>query len=1616
MRHLGKSLHHCACLAGAMLCFAALASAANPAPHQELAKARLRENYGKLPLSFEENRGQADARVKFLSRGSGYSLFLTPGAVLMNLDQPQQDKHASLRMSFPGARRSAGITGDRPQSTISSYFLGNDSSQWITGVPNYSGVRYRGLYPGVDLLLYGDQGRLEYDFVVAPGANPKVIHLAFDGARRMRLDDAGDLVLTTALGEIREHKPIVYQDVNGARRNISGHYVIGHDGCVGFEVASYDSRRPLIIDPVLSYMTYLGSPGVESFNGNYPAIAVDSQGNAYVTGQNGGSTNFGPSGATMLPPPPGGTGGGGTEVFVTKFNPSGTAVIYSVVFGGGGQDVGGGIAVDGSGNAYITGTTSSINFPVSAGAPQGVINGNTNAFVTKVNSSGTALVYSTYLGVGGDLYVQGNAIALDAAGNAYVTGAANSTLATYNGFLTKVNSAGTQFVYSNSLSTGIGYGITADSAGNTFVAGAVGPRVNGFALSVNPSGSAFNYGPVVIGAASTAAYGIAVDSSDNAYITGFTGDPHIATPGAAQAVYGGGLADGFAAKLSWPAGTIEWATYVGGAGSALEQGSGIGVDSSGNVYVGGTTQCIGFPQESAIYNPQALPAALLVSANHGASWSPEGSLTPGANGIGLFDRVNAVAFDPVNPASIIYVGASAFNGPSGSGGIYKSTNGGASWALSNTGIASTTIDAIAVDPANGQILYAVANEEIYKSTNGGENWTSLNQVVGTSGSVAVNPSNANIVYVGSSTGLLVSSNAGTSWTPIAGVPAPVNAVVVDASGNYYAANNAGVYKNGSASSSGLPASTVVSSLAINRTSPNILYAATATPGVLYQTTNSGGTWTPVSLGPEEPEPPLLVAVDPSNPSNLYVALQVSGVLASTDGGSSWSALAYAGLTHNQATALVVQPSTGTVLTGIVVAADAFVAKLNSTGSAFLYSTCIGGNDNDYGQRIAVTPGGAVYLSGATVSSDLPVSANAYQRTLAGSYDAFVAAFDLSLQITSPTPGETLSGSLADFMWNPVAGAAAYELTVGTTPGGTNIFSGITSGTSQDVTFIPCTGSTIYVQLSTEINGIFEPAGTSSYPCKSAIGDFNGDGHQDLLWQNNSSGQVNVNYYGGAGPQAQGSTVLNNGTTLAGWRLVGAGDFDHNGTPDLVYQNTTSGQVNVNYYSGTTMIGSACLSCGINTTEWKLVAVADFDGNGTPDLVYQNIQTHQVNVDYYSGATFIGYACLSCGLNLTNWQVVAAADFDGNGTPDLVYQNTVTHQVNVDYYGGTGGATLISFACLSCGINTTGWQVVGAADWNADGVPDLVYQNTQTGQVNVDYYGGGGGAVLKSYNCLNCGSIPVNSLVRAVGKFGSSGEQALVYQSTTNNAVTAYFYAFGGAVFESSACVSCGINTTSWKLVGTGDFDGNGTPDLVYQNVQTHQVNVDYYSGTSFIGYACLSCGLNLTDWEVVAVADFNGDGVPDLVYQNTATHQVNVDYYGGSGGAGVIGYACLSCGINTTDWQVKAAADFDGNGVPDLVYQNTQTGQVNVDYYGGTAGASLIGYACLSCGLNLTNWQLVGAADFDGNGVPDLVYQNKQTGQVNVDYYGGPRGAVLQGSNVLSTGNPGWSVVVPRSR
>ena len=393
-------------------------------------KQKIAEEYGKLPLSFEANRGQTDPQVKFLSRGAGYQLFLLPNEAVLTLEKARAPKEqrkpgdlkglfdrpgremeppAVICMMLLGAGRGVEVTGLEQQTGKSNYFIGNDPTQWRTNLPNYAKVHYHGVYPGVDLVYHGNQQQLEYDFVVAPGADPRKIALRMKGAKRLELNADGDLVLHTSAESVRLRKPVIYQESGGLRTEVAGGFVLAAKNTVKFRIGKYDSNKPLIIDPVLSYSTFLGGTNFDEG----AAIAVDSFGNAYVTGDTR-STDFPLAGAEQA------ASGGVIDAFVSKLNSAGTVLLYSTYLGGNNEDFGIGIAVNSFGNAYVTGQTCSTNFPVVA-AIQGIQQGECNAFVTELDPTGSTLVFSTYLGgKGGADYAA--AIAVDFSGNAYVTG------------------------------------------------------------------------------------------------------------------------------------------------------------------------------------------------------------------------------------------------------------------------------------------------------------------------------------------------------------------------------------------------------------------------------------------------------------------------------------------------------------------------------------------------------------------------------------------------------------------------------------------------------------------------------------------------------------------------------------------------------------------------------------------------------------------------------------------------------------------------------------------------------------------------------------------------------------------------------------------------------------------------------------------------------------------------------------------------------------------------------------------------------------------------------------------------------------------------------------------
>lgn len=383
------------------------AASKSPARSAAIARSTIDHVYGRLPQRFEANRGQTRSPAKFISRGRGFAVFLkeTEAAIhLRNESAARGPKSVTLRMKLLDANGRPQIAGLEEQPGRNNYFIGGDSRQWITGVPAYSKVMYEQVWPGVDLVWHGAGQQLEHDFRLSPGADPAQIRLSFDGPQRMTIDRNGALVLQTDGGELRLLKPVAWQEVDGKRREVACDYRLGKANQIEFRIGEYDRGRALVIDPVLSYSTFLGGTSTETGLG----IAVDKDGAAYVTGSSF-SADF--PGASAIQSAKGNL----FDAFVLKLNPSGSAIVYATWLGGAGNDNGSSIAVDASGNAFVVGDTSSADFPVTAGALKRDLVGSTDAFVTKLNAAGNALLYSTYLG--GNNFDRAYGIAVNSDGN-----------------------------------------------------------------------------------------------------------------------------------------------------------------------------------------------------------------------------------------------------------------------------------------------------------------------------------------------------------------------------------------------------------------------------------------------------------------------------------------------------------------------------------------------------------------------------------------------------------------------------------------------------------------------------------------------------------------------------------------------------------------------------------------------------------------------------------------------------------------------------------------------------------------------------------------------------------------------------------------------------------------------------------------------------------------------------------------------------------------------------------------------------------------------------------------------------------------------------------------------
>ncbi len=598
-------------------------------------QSQIRANLNRLPLSFEENRGQTRKDVKFISRTRGYTLYLTSAETRFEFAGSESNSSHALVMKMIGASANSAIEGGEPLTGKSNYFIGNDPRQWITGASTFSSVHHRNAYEGVDVVYYGNQQQLEYDFIVAPNADPRQINLAFNGARQIQADEKGDLVLTLDQRQLRMHKPVAYQQSNGERRFINVEYSIhkariaDDTPTVSFQIGDYDPQLPLVIDPLVEYSTYYGGSGTDIGYG----IAVDKDGFVYVTGQTS-SLNFPLKNAYQT------ARDGASDAFVMKLSPNGLTVMFSTYIGGRNPgDKGSSIAVDQTGNIYFTGETNSLNFPV-VNAAQPIFRGNTDAFVAKFNPTGSELLYSTYLG--GTLPDAAYGLALDGSNSVYITGRTQSAnFPTRNPMQAALKGQQDVFVarfapdgslaYSTYLGgepmeTGArdeeaGYSIAVDQLQNVYITGFTTtpsfPTVNAiqrnfggvedvFVCKLNSAGSALVYSTFLGGDRAEEARAIAVDALGNAYITGYTFSLNFPTVNALQPIYGGNV-DAFVAKINATGTELIYSTFLGGSGGEntglvadITPVGGIAVDNLGNAYLTGKTESDNFPVVRAV--------------------------------------------------------------------------------------------------------------------------------------------------------------------------------------------------------------------------------------------------------------------------------------------------------------------------------------------------------------------------------------------------------------------------------------------------------------------------------------------------------------------------------------------------------------------------------------------------------------------------------------------------------------------------------------------------------------------------------------------------------------------------------------------------------------------------------------------------------------------------------------------------------------------------------------------------------------------------------------------------------------------------------------------------------
>ena len=1016
------------------------------------AKTRITEQFGRLPLSFESNKGQIDESVKFVSHGSGYDLFLTATEAVLKVQKPpaqQTDKSKAttaadanvregtvLRLKMLGANTTPETAGQEELPGRIHYFNGNDPAKWRRNIPTYRKAYFKDVYPGIDVVYYGNQQELEYDFVVTAGANPKLIKFAVAGADQIRLDKAGRLLLSLKHGDVTLNKPVIYQlDENGSRNEVKGAYVIkGNE--VRFKLDRFDSNKPLIIDPVLSYSTLLGSNNNDQAFG----VSVDSQGNAYVTGTTDGTTFPTTAGSFKSTSTRSGA-------FVTKLNAAGTALVYSTYISGEGTTNATSIAVDPSGNAHITGTTSARDFPIVNGLKTTSNFFKTTDAAVNWNNQNTGLV--------GDV----NLIA--AAPNAPNTIYA----ATTDGIYRSTDAGAT---WTKATATGL--------SSPTFAT----------ALAVDPGNSLIVYVSVFSGLAKSTDGGnnwttINTSSLNISLVSTIVFDP--ATPSTMYVGASNGLFKSTDSGATWVAQnnfsvvgtpnvralaidpTSPLTIYAGTSNNGLfKSTNGGGVWTAMNSGMGGPNPtnvnviAIDPSNTATLYTGHGFSGGINKSTNGAASW------TPLTNDLPQNNSVNAM----VATSSAVYAAIS-------NAGIIKSTNGGTNWTSANSGLWNTVVRTVVVRPNDSSTLYAGTGSGFFTDAF----VTKLNAA---------------------GSGLLFSTLLGGSSEESG------NGIAVDGNGNIYVA--------GQTNSLNFPVANAVQSApaTINCSDGFVTKINPSAPSYAFSTyLRGGGCDAANSVAVDSSANVYVTGTTGSNDFLIANAFQptLSGAgccnsdafvtKLTTDGALIYSTY-LGGSSAETGFAITADSSGHAYVTGFTTSTnfptmnaiqpimgggpfgfnpDGFVTKLSDGGSALVYSTYLGGSNSDTARGIAIDSANNVYVAGFSDSGDFPIVAGALRTKspmyksvdgaanwnndnygFGGSFATNVGSLSVTALVVDPSQPSTVYAGTSNGVFKSTNGGRTWS----------EMNNGLTNRNVVAMVINPSAPSTLYVAISNFFGG------------------------------------------------------------------------------------------------------------------------------------------------------------------------------------------------------------------------------------------------------------------------------------------------------------------------------------------------------------------------------------------------------------------------------------------------------------------------------------------------------------------------------------------------------------------